>query len=66
MSKWIIVYDKGNPGILAVAEISPGMEYEIADYSLASQHDYKSEGQARHEAGKLARKNGLKFAQILD
>jgi hypothetical protein len=66
MSKFIIVYNGRKLDELAVAEISPGMEYEIGDYNLASQHDYKSEGQARHEAGILARKNGLKFARILD
>jgi hypothetical protein len=61
MSKWIICYPGGDQRKLAVTEICPGLEYEIADYSLASRNDYPTEEEAVVRARELARTHGLRF-----
>jgi len=61
MSNWHIVYPCGDRTKLCVVEICEGLEYELADYAVASRKSFPSEDEAVKYARALAETHGLVF-----
>ena len=61
MSKWIIIYPRGDRTRISTAEICEGLEYEINDYALASRQEFYEASDAYAYARKLAKDNGKAY-----
>jgi len=60
-SRWLIIYPRGDKTKLSIVEIVPALDYEIADYSVASRQAIYDLDEARTYAKSLAKANGLTY-----
>jgi hypothetical protein len=59
--KYFIIFPSGDKSKLSLVRLTPPMEYEINDYSVASRKDFHDKEEAIKYAKELAESHGLHY-----